>query len=79
MNEPIRKHPLRAMLDGLYHAAGLMAAGCLVAILGVIVAQMVTRWAGIAFPGGPQYAGYLMASATFLAFASEMVQRIQTM
>lgn len=72
MNTSIRKHPIRAFLDGLYSGAGLLAALCLVAILGVIIAQMVMRWSGIAFPGGPQYAGYLMASATFLAFASAL-------
>ena len=30
---------------------------------------MAARWGGIAFPGSSEYAGYLMASASFLAFA----------
>jgi TRAP-type C4-dicarboxylate transport system permease small subunit len=42
---------------------------CLVAILCVIVAQMVARWSGVAFPGSSEYAGYLMAASSFLAFA----------
>ncbi|MCB1462816.1 MAG: TRAP transporter small permease [Nitratireductor sp.] len=60
---------LRRFLDKLYLAAGLLGAICLVAILCVIVAQMVARWMGVAFPGSSEYAGYLMAAASFLAFA----------
>lgn len=61
--------PLRRGLDGLYDASAGIAALCLVGILGVIVAQMVARWSGITFPGSTEYAGYLMAAASFLAFA----------
>ena len=53
----------------LYDAAGYVAAACLVAILLVIVAQMVTRWMSVSVPGLAEYAGYLMAAASFLAFA----------
>lgn len=59
----------RRLLDGLYDAAGYGAAGCLVTILLVIVTQMVTRWAGLSVPGLAEYAGYLMAAASFFAFA----------
>lgn len=59
----------RRILDGLYDAAGYVAAGCLVAILCVIVLQMVTRWMSLSVPGLAEYAGYLMAAASFLAFA----------
>lgn len=31
--------------------------------------QMIARWSSIAFPGSSEYAGYLMAAASFLAFA----------
>ena len=72
MTQAIRRHPVRAFFDGIYYAASILAALCLVAILLVIVAQMVTRWLGIPFPGGAQYAGYLMAASTFLAFASAL-------
>ncbi len=60
---------LRRILDSLYLASGVSAAVCLVAILVIIVLQMAARWGGIAFPGSSEYAGYLMASASFLAFA----------
>ena len=60
---------LRSVLDGLYFAAGVIAALFLIAILGLIVIQMLARWTGEVFPGAPEYAGYCMASASFLAFA----------
>jgi TRAP-type C4-dicarboxylate transport system permease small subunit len=60
---------VRRGLDGLYDAAGLLAAACMVAMLGVIVAQMAARWFSVPFPGSSEYAGYLMASSAFLAFA----------
>lgn len=59
----------RRLLDGLYLACGYVAAGCLLVMLGVIVAQMVARWAGLLFPGAASYAGYCMAAASFLGFA----------
>ncbi len=60
---------VRRGLDALYDAAGIVAAVCLVALLVVIVLQMAARWTGVEFPGSTQYAGYLMASSSFLAFA----------
>ena len=60
---------MRRALDAVYDAGGVAAAACLLAILLVIVAQMVTRWLNISVPGLSEYAGYLMASASFLAFA----------
>ena len=69
MNGSIRKNPVRLVLDRVYDAAGILAAMCMIAILVVIVVQMVARWSSMTFPGGAEYAGYLMASASFLAFA----------
>ena len=63
---------LRSLLDWLYRASGVAAALCLIAILLLIVAQMVARWTGEIFPGAPNYAGYFMAAASFLAFASAL-------
>lgn len=60
---------VRAFLDGLYTAAGALAALALIAILLLIVIQMLARWTGEVFPGAPDYAGYAMAAASFLAFA----------
>ena len=63
---------LRKTLDFLYLAAGVLAALCLISILLLIVAQMVARWTGEIFPGAPNYAGYAMAAASFLAFANAL-------
>ena len=63
---------VRIVLDFLYLAAGVMAALCLIAILTLIVIQMLARWTGEVFPGAPDYAGYAMAAASFLAFASAL-------
>ncbi len=60
---------LRAFLEFLYLASGVAAALCLIAILILIVIQMLARWTGEVFPGAPEYAGYAMAAASFLAFA----------
>ena len=63
---------IRAGLDWLYKLSGVLAAFCLVLILLLIVAQMVARWTGELFPGAANYAGYIMAAASFLAFASAL-------
>lgn len=63
---------IRSGLDTLYKFSGVLAALCLIAILLLIVAQMVARWIGDVFPGAPNYAGYFMAAASFLAFASAL-------
>lgn len=60
---------MRRVLDRLYLASGVLAALCLLAILAIIVLQMIARWASIPFPGSSEYAGYLMAASSFLAFA----------
>ena len=60
---------LRRILDGVYLAGGLAGAAFLVAILVLVVLQMAARWTGHVFPGGPDYAGYAMAGASFLALA----------
>ncbi len=63
---------LRRTLDALYLAAGIAASLCLIAILTLIVIQMLARWTGEVFPGAPDYAGYAMAAASFLAFANAL-------
>lgn len=63
---------LRRILDAMYFAAGAAAALCLIAILLLIVIQMLARWTGEVFPGAPDYAGYAMAAASFLAFANAL-------
>ena len=66
--------PLRRALDGLYKLGAILACCCLAALLVVIMAQMITRWASIHFGGGADYAGYLMAAASFLSFAYALNQ-----
>lgn len=56
-------------LDYLYTLGGVIAALFLIAILVLIVVQMMARWTGQVFSGAPDYAGYCMAAASFLAFA----------
>lgn len=63
---------LRTGLDMLYAASGVAASLCLVTILLLIVLQMVARWTGEIFPGAPEYAGYAMAAASFLALADAL-------
>ena len=63
---------VRGLLDRLYQLGALLAALCLIAILLLIVAQMVARWTGAIFPGAANYAGYAMAAASFMAFASAL-------
>jgi TRAP-type C4-dicarboxylate transport system permease small subunit len=63
---------VRRTLDAIYDGAGVMAALCLILILCVIVLQMIARWTGTPFPGSSEYAGYLLAAASFLAFAQAL-------
>lgn len=60
---------MRQILDKIYYSSGILAAVCLVTMLLVIVLQIIARWMLIPFPGSSEYAGYLMAASSFLAFA----------
>lgn len=60
---------LRRMLDGIYRAAAALAAICLGAIAVLILAQVAGRWFGVLVPSAEEFAGFLMAAATFLALA----------
>ncbi len=60
---------MRRLLDTFYSATGVVAALSLFAVLILVVAQMVSRWCGINFAGGANYAGYAMASASFFGLA----------
>jgi TRAP-type C4-dicarboxylate transport system permease small subunit len=63
---------LRVVLDALYFVAGALAALSLLGVFGLIVAQMIARWAGVSLRGSTDYAGYLMAASSFLAFAAAL-------
>ena len=60
---------VRRTLDRIYWIGGVIAAMFLIGILVLIVLQMLARWFGEVFAGAPDYAGYFMAAASFLAFA----------
>jgi TRAP-type C4-dicarboxylate transport system permease small subunit len=59
----------RKLLDGLYDAAGYLAAFFMVGILLMVLASVVGRLAGFNLRGSDAYAGYAMAAASFLALA----------
>jgi TRAP-type C4-dicarboxylate transport system permease small subunit len=60
---------VRRFLDGLYDAAGYLAAFFMVGILLMVLASVVGRLAGFNLRGSDAYAGYCMAAASFLALA----------
>ncbi|KOF54734.1 C4-dicarboxylate ABC transporter substrate-binding protein [Achromobacter sp. DMS1] len=61
---------MRRFLDGLYGAAGLLAALCTVGVLVSVLAAIIARQLSLNIPGTDAYAGYFMAAAGFLALAS---------
>lgn len=66
--------PFWRVLDGLYLAAGAVAAFFMLTILGLIVAGMIARWSGVALPGTTEFAGYAMAATSFFALAHAMTR-----
>ena len=58
---------LRITLDAIYRIAGYLAAVFLILILVFVALQMVTRWVGGIIVGAPDFTGYCMAAASFLA------------
>lgn len=66
--------PIWRILDRIYLAAGVVAAGFMVLILLLIILQMIARWASITFPGSTEYAGYAMAATSFFAFAHALTR-----
>ncbi|WP_371170017.1 TRAP transporter small permease [Aliiroseovarius sp. 2305UL8-7] len=58
---------LRVSLDALYRWAGYLGAVFLIMILGFVTLQMVSRWGGEIITGAPDFTGYCMAAASFLA------------
>ncbi|WP_107495589.1 TRAP transporter small permease subunit [Thalassobius sp. I31.1] len=58
---------LRVLLDALYRYAGYVAAVFLILILCFVSMQMMARWIGEIMTGAPEFTGYCMAAASFLA------------
>ena len=63
---------MRALLDRLYNAAGVLAALFLVGTLGMVLTGIAGRLLHFHVPGTDSYAGYCMAAAGFLALAHTM-------
>lgn len=61
--------PIWPILDRIYKISGVIAACFMVLILILIIGQMVSRWSGLVFPGGTEFAGYAMACTSFFALA----------
>ncbi len=62
---------LRSMLDGLYRVSGYLAGFFLAAIAGLIVAQIVGRFIGVAIDA-IEVSGFCMAASTFFGLAAAM-------
>jgi len=60
---------MRRALNALYDSAAVLAALCMVGLLGMVVLSVVSRQMGFNVRGIDAYAGYLMAGAGFLAMA----------
>jgi TRAP-type C4-dicarboxylate transport system permease small subunit len=60
---------VRAALDRLYDAAGVLGALFMVGTLAMVIAGVAARLLGYNVPGTDAYAGYCMAAAGFLALA----------
>ena len=60
---------MRAALDRLYHAAGVLAAVFMIGTLAMVIAGVAGRLLNFNVPGTDAYAGYCMAATGFLALA----------
>jgi len=60
---------MRRLLDTLYQSAALLAALCMLSLLGMVLLSIASRQFGFHVRGTDAYAGYLMAGAGFLALA----------
>ena len=60
---------MRRFLDRLYDTAAVLAAVCIIGVLVMVIAGVVSRESNMFIPGTDSYAGYLMAGAGFLALA----------
>ncbi len=60
---------MRILLDKVYQLAGALSGLSIVLICLVILARVMGRWFGIVVPSSDDVAGYLLATASFLALA----------
>jgi len=60
---------VRILLDRVYKGAGYLAGAFIVLIVLMILAQIVGRWIEVIVPSTEDFAGYFLASSSFLALA----------
>lgn len=60
---------MRAFLDRLYLASGVLAAAALAAIAVLVLSQTVGRLVGVLVPSANELAGYCVAASAFLGLA----------
>lgn len=60
---------MRTLLDRVYIGAGYLAGAFIVLIALMILAQIIGRWIGVIVPSTEDFAGYFLASSSFLALA----------
>jgi TRAP-type C4-dicarboxylate transport system permease small subunit len=63
---------MRALLDGLYRACGVLAAFFLALIAALVVAQVTGRLVGVLVPGADDLASFSFTASSFLALASTL-------
>lgn len=63
---------MRKLLNGMYSAAEILAAVCMVGVLLAVLTSILSRQLEFHVSGLDAYAGYFMASAGFLALASTL-------
>jgi len=63
---------MRRFLDGLYVGAACLAGLNIVALTGVVIAQIVGRYLHFIVPSATQMSGYFMCGTIFLALAHTM-------
>lgn len=65
----MRTGAIRRALNLFYNGCGILAGSCLVAIAVFVMLQIFARPLGIVLTWTPEYAGYAMASLSFLGLA----------
>ncbi|MHA2936930.1 TRAP transporter small permease [Vibrio sp. RC27] len=60
---------MQRILDKTYAMAGAVSGLCIVLICITILVRVIGRWFGIVIPSSDDFAGYLLASSSFLALA----------
>lgn len=60
---------MRTLLDKLYFFSGALSGLCIIAICAIILARVVGRWFSIEVPSSDDFAGFLLAAASFLGLA----------